>query len=30
VKAFNAGDVAPDVAGMPAERVRMAERGHYL
>ena len=29
VKAFNAGDVAPDVAGMPAERVRMAERGHY-
>lgn len=30
VKAFNAGDVAPDVPGMPAERVRMAERGHYL
>jgi mono/diheme cytochrome c family protein len=30
VKAFNAGDVAPDVAGMPVERVRMVERGHYL
>ena len=30
VKAFNIGDVAPNASGMPAERVRMAERGHYL
>jgi mono/diheme cytochrome c family protein len=26
----NAGDVKPDTSGMPAERVRMVERGHYL
>ena len=30
VKAVNAGDVKPDTSGMPAERVRMVERGHYL
>jgi mono/diheme cytochrome c family protein len=30
VKALNAGDVTPDTRGMPAERARMAERGHYL
>ena len=30
VKAVNAGDVTPDTRGMPAERVRMVERGHYL
>jgi len=30
VKAFNAGDVTPNTGGMPAERVRMVERGHYL
>jgi mono/diheme cytochrome c family protein len=30
VKAFNTGDVTPDTSGMPAERVRMVERGHYL
>jgi mono/diheme cytochrome c family protein len=30
VKAFNAGDVTPDTGRMPAERVRMVERGHYL
>jgi mono/diheme cytochrome c family protein len=30
VKAFNAGDVVPDTSGMPAERVRMVQRGHYL
>ena len=30
VKATNAGDVTPDTRGMPAERVRMVERGHYL
>ena len=29
-KAFNAGDVTPATEGMPAERVRMVERGHYL
>jgi len=30
VKAFNAGDVTPTTVGMPAGRVRMVERGHYL
>jgi mono/diheme cytochrome c family protein len=30
VKAMNAGDVTPDTRGMPAARVRMVERGHYL
>lgn len=30
MKAFNAGDVTPDTGGMPAERVRMVDRGHYL
>jgi mono/diheme cytochrome c family protein len=30
VKAFNAGDIPPGIGGMPAERVRMVERGHYL
>jgi mono/diheme cytochrome c family protein len=30
VKAVNAGDVKPDTSDMPAERVRMVERGHYL
>ncbi len=30
VKAVNAGDVTPDTHDMPAERVRMIERGHYL
>ena len=30
VKAVNAGDVKPDTRDMPAERVRMVERGHYL
>jgi mono/diheme cytochrome c family protein len=30
VKAVNAGDVKPDTHEMPAERVRMVERGHYL
>jgi mono/diheme cytochrome c family protein len=30
VKAVNAGDVTPDTGGMPAEYVRMVERGHYL
>jgi mono/diheme cytochrome c family protein len=30
VKAVNAGDVKPDTRAMPAERVRMVERGHYL
>ena len=30
VKAFNAGDVTPDAGGLPAERVRMVVRGHYL
>ena len=30
VKGMNAGDVTPDTRGMPAERVRMVERGHYL
>ena len=30
VKAFNAGDVTPDTRGMPAARVRVVERGHYL
>jgi len=30
VKAVNAGDVKPDTRPMPAERVRMVERGHYL
>jgi mono/diheme cytochrome c family protein len=30
VKAVNTGDVTPDTRGMPAERVRMVERGHYL
>jgi mono/diheme cytochrome c family protein len=30
VKAFNAGDLTPGTGGMPAERVRMVERGHYL
>jgi mono/diheme cytochrome c family protein len=30
VNAVNAGDVKPDTREMPAERVRMVERGHYL
>ena len=30
VKAVNAGDLKPDTRDMPAERVRMVERGHYL
>ncbi|HZZ62946.1 MAG TPA: c-type cytochrome [Roseiarcus sp.] len=30
VKAVNAGGVTPDTRGTPVERVRMAERGHYL
>jgi mono/diheme cytochrome c family protein len=30
VKAVNAGEVTPGDLGMPAERVRMVERGHYL
>jgi mono/diheme cytochrome c family protein len=30
VKAVNAGDIKPDTREMPAERVRMVERGHYL
>jgi mono/diheme cytochrome c family protein len=30
VKAVNAGDFKPDTRDMPAERVRMVERGHYL
>src|SRR5262249_33541987 len=30
VKAFKARDVTPDTGGMPAERVWMVERGHYL
>ena len=30
VKAFNAGNVRPNTGGMPAERVRMVERGQYL
>lgn len=30
VKAMDAGDVTPDTRGMPAARVRMVERGHYL
>jgi mono/diheme cytochrome c family protein len=30
VKAVNAGGVTPDTHGLPPERVRMVERGHYL
>ena len=30
VKAVNAGDVTPDTGRMPAQHVRMVERGHYL
>ena len=30
VKAVNAGNITPDTRGMPAGRVRMVERGHYL
>jgi mono/diheme cytochrome c family protein len=30
VQAVNAGDVTPDTSAMPAERVRMVRRGHYL
>ena len=30
VKAANAGEFKPDTRAMPAERVRMVERGHYL
>jgi len=30
VDAVNAGDVKPSTHDMPAERVRMVERGHYL
>jgi mono/diheme cytochrome c family protein len=30
VKAVNAGDFKPDTHEMPAERVRIVERGHYL
>ncbi len=30
VKAVNAGDITPDTRSMPAERLRMVERGHYL
>jgi mono/diheme cytochrome c family protein len=30
VKSVTAGDVTPDTAGMPEERIRIVERGHYL
>jgi len=30
VKAVHAGDITPDTRAMPAERVRLVERGHYL